>query len=201
METARIAGLVLAAGAGRRMGGPKALVRDSGGTVWVVRAARALAGGGCDPVLVVVGAAADQVAAELAGEPVEVVGATGWQEGMGASLRAGLAALARHPAPVAVVVTPVDVPGLTEDVVRRTAAGVVPDSLVRAVYDGSPGHPVVIGRDHWSGVAESSVGDQGARAYLATHQPGEIECADLADGSDVDISADLPAGHQVWSPG
>lgn len=197
METPSVAGLVLAAGAGRRMGGPKALVRDPDGTAWVVRAGRALADAGCRPVLVVVGAAADQVTAVLGGEPVEVVEAGGWQEGMGASLRAGLAALARHPSPVAVVVMPVDVPGLTEDVVRRTAAGAGADSLTRAVFDGSPGHPVLIGRDHWAGVAAAAVGDEGARAYLTTHPPREVDCADLAEGADVDTAGRLPPGHQV----
>lgn len=80
-----VAGLVLAAGAGRRMGTPKALVRDPAGVPWVVRASRVLADGGCTPVVVVIGAAADQVRAELTSEPVEVVEATDWSEGMGAS--------------------------------------------------------------------------------------------------------------------
>ena len=80
--------MVLAAGAGRRMGSPKALIRDPTGVTWAVRTARLLVAADCSPVLVVVGAAADQVRAELTGEPVEVVEATDWAEGMGASLRA-----------------------------------------------------------------------------------------------------------------
>lgn len=197
METAQVAGLVLAAGAGRRMGAPKALARDADGTAWVVRAVHALTDGGCEPVLVVVGAAAAQVMAELAGQPVEVVEAIDWQEGMGASLRAGLTALARHGGTAAALIVPVDVPSLSQDVVRRTAVGAGPDSLVRAVYHGSPGHPVLIGRDHWAEVAASAVGDKGARAYLATHPPYEIECADLADGADVDTAEQLPSGHRT----
>ncbi|HET6529482.1 MAG TPA: NTP transferase domain-containing protein, partial [Actinoplanes sp.] len=51
-----VAGLLLAAGAGRRMGTPKALLRDPDGTAWVTRSARVLVAGGCRPVLVVVGA-------------------------------------------------------------------------------------------------------------------------------------------------
>jgi len=194
-----VAGLVLAAGAGRRMGGPKALIRNPDGTAWVVRAARALADGGCTPVLVVVGAAAEEVTAELSSGPFVVVGAPGWEEGMGASLRAGLNALGAHHATAAVLVAPVDVPGLTKDVVRRIAAGAGPESLVRAVYRGSPGHPVLLGRDHWAGVAGVATGDQGARAYFATHRPHEVECGDLADGADVDNPAQLPAGHRAWS--
>jgi nicotine blue oxidoreductase len=178
------------------MGGPKALARDPEGTAWVVRTARVLAAGGYAPVLVVVGAGAAQVMAELAGEPVELVEATDWQEGMGASLRAGLIALEQYREPAATLVVPVDVPGLTQDVVRRIAAGADRGALVRAVYGGSPGHPVLLGRDHWSGVVGTAVGDQGARAYLLKHPPREVECSDLADGADVDTVEQLPAGHR-----
>jgi CTP:molybdopterin cytidylyltransferase MocA len=194
-----VAGLLLAAGAGRRMGGPKALVRDENGTPWVVRAAHALAGGGCDPVLVVVGAQAPAVAATLHGQPVEVIEADGWREGMGASLRTGLTELSRRRTrAVAALVAPVDVPGLSADVVRRFAERARPDALARAVYDGRPGHPVLIGRDHWDGVLAQAAGDQGARAYLGAHGAAEIECSDLADGTDVDTADQLPAGHRPW---
>ncbi|ONI66781.1 hypothetical protein BWI15_26645 [Kribbella sp. ALI-6-A] len=190
----RIAGVVLAAGAGRRMGAPKALVRDEQGTAWVVRTSRLLAAGGCTPVLVVVGAAAAQVTAELSGEPVKVVSAPDWEQGMGASVRAGLDAL--DPAD-AVLVVPVDLPGLTAGAVRRIAAKGGPDALIRAVYAGTPGHPVLLGRDHWSGVRDSAVGDQGARTYLRDHPPTDVECSDLADGTDVDRADQLPPGHHV----
>ncbi|MGH3367349.1 MAG: nucleotidyltransferase family protein, partial [Nocardioidaceae bacterium] len=79
------AGVVLAAGEGRRMGVPKALVRDGTGTTWVVRTAEALRAGGCSPLLVVTGAAAEQVRAALAGQPVEIVSASDWTTGMAAS--------------------------------------------------------------------------------------------------------------------
>lgn len=192
------AGLVLAAGGGRRMGTPKALVRDPAGVPWVVRVARLLTASGCSPVVVVIGAAADQVRAELTTEPVEVVEATDWIEGMGASLRAGLTALRDLPtaaSPVAVVVVPVDVPGLTADAMRRVADGAEARALVRATYDGAPGHPVVIGRAHWDGVIASARGDEGARGYLREHEVVMVECSDLADGADVDTVEDLPPGH------
>jgi len=92
-----VAGLLLAAGAGRRMGGPKALLRHPDGVTWVARAVRVLREGGCDPVLVVVGAQADAVEADVMADGVDgvsVVRAAGWAEGMGASLRSGLDALA-----------------------------------------------------------------------------------------------------------
>nr|WP_272955026.1 nucleotidyltransferase family protein [Kribbella shirazensis] len=192
--------MVLAAGAGRRMGRPKALVRGPDGVSWVVRTARLLAEAGCSPVVVVLGAAADQVRAELSNEPVEVVEARDWTEGMSASLRAGLSALRTTSAsdvtgPEAVVVVPVDVPGLTPAVVRRVADRAAGQGLVRATYQGAPGHPVVIGREHWDGVIASARGDEGARGYLREHRAELVECADLADGADVDRVEELPPGH------
>ena len=189
----KIAGLVLAAGAGRRMGTPKALIRDADGVTWAARTARLLTEAGCSPVVVVIGAAADQVRAELSDEPVEVVEAADWDEGMGASLRSGLRSTNRLSE--AVVVVTVDVPGLTATAVRRVADGAGADALVRATYDGVPGHPVVIGRDHWDGVIASARGDEGARGYLREHEVVLVECADVGDGADVDTVGELPPGH------
>ena len=190
-ERARVAGLLLAAGAGRRMGGPKALLRDADGTAWVTRSARTLLAAGCAPVLVVVGAAAEEVAGLLP-PGVDVVRAEDWDEGMGASLRAGLAALARRPEPAdAVLVALVDTPGVTPEVLARLTALGSSDVLARAGYAGLPGHPVLIGRAHWDGVAATARGDAGARGYLAGHQVAQVECGDLGDGRDVDRPSDL----------
>ncbi|TDO69713.1 nicotine blue oxidoreductase [Kribbella sp. VKM Ac-2571] len=189
----KIAGLVLAAGAGRRMGTPKALIRDADGVTWVVRTSRLLTEAGCSPVVVVVGASADQARAELSDEPVEVVEATDWDEGMGASLRAGLRST--NTSSNAVLVATVDVPGLTAAAVRRVADRGGKDALVRATYRGVPGHPVLIGRAHWDGVIASARGDEGARGYLREHEVALVECADVGDGEDVDTRGELPPGH------
>ena len=179
-------GLLLAAGAGSRMGTPKALVHDDDGTSWLRRAVGALRGGGCDRVTVVLGAAAQEARALLVDVDVAVVVAEDWAEGMGASLRAGLAALAPLDGQVAVV-TLVDLPDVGADVVRRVAGlGADPGVLARAAYDGEPGHPVLLGRSHWAGVAKSATGDRGAREYLAAHPVTVVECGDLASGRDVD---------------
>ncbi|MFC7504207.1 nucleotidyltransferase family protein, partial [Nocardioides sp. GCM10030258] len=61
-----------------------------------------------------------------------------------------------------------------------------PGSLARATYDGRPGHPVLLGHDHWAAVAAGADGDRGARDYLATHPLELVECGDLATGHDVD---------------
>ena len=190
---ATVDGLLLAAGAGTRMGIPKALVIGDDGTPWLHRALRVLQDGGCRRVTVVLGASAEQAAVLVAQAPVEhedvhVVVAADWAEGMGASLRAGVAALDRYAD--AAVVTLVDLPDLTAEVVTRVvAAGDGPAALARATYDGTPGHPVLLGRDHWDGVIATAVGDAGARDYLRARDVTAVECGDLATGRDVDTGS------------
>jgi nicotine blue oxidoreductase len=179
-------GLLLAAGAGRRYGGPKALVPG-----WLDHAISVLRDGGCGEVVVVLGAAAD--VSLPAG--VRSVLAEDWAEGMGASLRTGLDALDDRT--VAAVVHLVDLPDVPAGVVARLLAGRVDrDTLRRATYSGVPGHPVLIGRDHWAGVAALAVGDHGARDYLRAHSHERVECGDLAAGTDVDFpTRDQPAAE------
>jgi nicotine blue oxidoreductase len=172
------------------MGRPKALV-EIDGVPLVLRALTALRDGGTRPLLVVVGAAADEVAAVLPGD-AELVRAPDWKDGMGASLRAGFTALLDlRPAPASVVVHLVDLPGVTPHVVRRLARYSAPDVLARATYGGTSGHPVLLGREHWDGVRAAARGDSGARPYLSSRAVGVVECGDLGEASDVDTPADL----------
>ncbi|HEY5135323.1 MAG TPA: NTP transferase domain-containing protein [Candidatus Nanopelagicales bacterium] len=188
------AGLVLAAGEGRRFGGPKAPVVVDGERL-VDRAVRILREAGCDPVVVVLGAWVGDVPGAV------LVVNEDWPTGMGSSLRCGLEHLAsvdaddgRHAsgprrAVDVVLVTLVDLPGLTTEAVRRIAAAAGDDPrevLAAATYDGVRGHPVLLGRSHWSGVAMSAVGDRGARTYLAEHDVIPVEVADVAQGDDLD---------------
>lgn len=240
-----VAGLVLAAGAGRRMGGPKALVRSApDGPTWVEQAVCRVAAAGVGPVVVAVGAEAEAVIEVLrsgrwalgcdlsSGVHLEVIEVANWSEGMGASLRAGLRALA-DPAPggveadagggalgidddddgddedggeasgegldgrpgrrslSAVLITLVDLPDVGTEVHRRVleaarAAGELRAGLVRAAYGGVPGHPVLVGREHWKALSDSVFGDRGARDCLRGRDVTLVECGDLATGADVD---------------
>jgi len=197
-----VAGLVLAAGAGRRMGTPKALLVDADGTSRVAATVEALRRGGCPRVTVVVGAQAEAAGPRAAAAGADVLVAERWAEGMGESLREGLAALSAGGAR-AVLVTLVDLPDVGAEVVRRVldtwhAEGESADALVRATYGGRPGHPVLLGRQHWTPLAERLSGDVGAGPYLAEHHAGrkviEVSCEDLATGRDVDRPEELPGG-------
>jgi CTP:molybdopterin cytidylyltransferase MocA len=182
-----VAGLLLAAGGGRRYGQPKALVvRD--GRLAVERALDVLRDGGCDPLAVVLGAAAGEVRARADLAQATAVDNPDWATGMGSSLRVGLAALDAVDA-VAALVMLVDTPGVTPAAVRRLAALAGPAVLARAGYHGQPGHPVLLGRDHWAAVAAAATGDEGARPYLARHGVRTVACEDVADGTDIDAPA------------
>jgi CTP:molybdopterin cytidylyltransferase MocA len=192
-----VAGLVLAAGAGRRYGMPKALIAYQG-RLLVQRAADTLREAGCIRTSVVLGADASRVR-EAAPDLPETVVNVDWAAGMGSSLRAGLAALAGSAADASVILL-VDMPGVTAEAVRRViaaGAGPVPaaarSALVMGGYDGRRGHPVLLGRDHWAGVAAAAVGDRGARDYLRAHadRVRVVPVGDVADDSDIDVPSDL----------
>lgn len=176
-----VAGIVLAAGEGRRYGRPKALVDD-----WLPRSVDALLQGGCFPVTVVLGAAAAESATHVP-ERAAIVQATRWSDGLGASLRAALDHL-DDTAAAAAVVHLVDLPDVGPEVIARLlAVEPGPHSLARAVYRGRPGHPVLLGRDHWQPIRALAHGNSGARDYLRRHPWTPVECGDLATGRDVDV--------------
>ena len=164
-------GLLLAAGAGTRMGRPKALVSDEGGS-WLERGVRVLDDGGCEGVTVVLGARSSEAVSFLDGLGVDVVIAHDWESGMSASLRAGLRGMPSEA--TAALVLLVDLPDVTADVVRRVLDTGTRSrtSLARATYAGRPGHPVLLGRDHWAGVLDTATGDRGAQGLSRRPRPG-----------------------------
>lgn len=184
------AGVVLAAGAGVRFGGPKALARLDGERL-VDRAVRTLRDGGCAPVLVIQGAASV--------EPVdaEVVTNPDWADGMGSSLRAALAALQPRADVQAAVLMLVDTPWVASVAVHRVIARHdVPGALalaVQATYDDVPGHPVLLDRSTWDDVVALATGDQGARGWLRAHRDEvvPVDCSGTGDPRDVDRPEDL----------
>ncbi|MFE2968321.1 NTP transferase domain-containing protein [Streptomyces sp. NPDC059340] len=191
----QVAGLLLAAGGGRRLGGrPKALLEHRGRPL-VEYAVGVLRAAGCTRVHVVLGARADAVRERARLDGCVLVDNPEWEHGMGSSLRAGLGSLAGTGARAALV-SLVDQPGIGARAVARVLAAYQDDtSLVSAAYDGVRGHPVLFGAAHWAGVAASATGDRGARAYLKEHEAAItlVECGDVAEPYDIDTEDDL--GH------
>ncbi|MEU1278592.1 nucleotidyltransferase family protein [Streptomyces sp. NPDC005805] len=193
-----VAGLLLAAGGGRRLGGRAKALLPYRGRPLVEHAVRVLRAGGCGPVHVVTGAAADRVAAEADLAGCTVVVNPEWASGMGSSLRAGLASLQapgpEHTTPDAALVLLVDQPGIGAAAVARVREAYTSrDSLVTAAYDGRRGHPGLFGADRWADIAASATGDRGARDHLAAHAAAIrlVECGDIATDHDIDTPDDL----------
>lgn len=194
MATSRTLGILLAAGAGRRAGGPKALRLGTDGVPWVARSVQVLLDGGCEHVLVVLGAGALEVEPLVRDrDDVSTTWCARWDEGMGASLRCGLGWALEAAGDEdgidadAALIHLVDLPDVDDGVIARVldrARG--RDALARATYDGRPGHPVLLGADHWGEVLDSARGDRGARDVLARRDVRAVECGDLATGLDVD---------------
>jgi len=173
-----IVGVLLAAGAGSRYGKPKVLVDG-----WLDAAVAALRDGGCTDVVLVLGAA--EVPAPTG---VTTITAPDWQQGLSASVRAGLAEADRLGADYAVLHV-IDTPDVGPDVVARVLdrALASQSGLARACFGDRPGHAVVIARRHWPGVLAGLSGDQGASGYLSTQPDVEmVDCGDFATGLDID---------------
>lgn len=185
----RVAGILLAAGDGTRLGQPKATV-ELGGATLAERGARLLRDGGADPVLVVTGAV-----------PVEIPGTLSvhnpdWRSGMGSSLAAGLRALADSAGVdvAAAVIALADQPLIGPEAVRRLLAAYHAGATVAvAAYDGKPRNPVIIGLIHWPEVLGMAAGDTGARPFLRAHPDlvTLVECGDVGSPDDIDTPLDL----------
>ncbi|WP_049569012.1 nucleotidyltransferase family protein [Streptomyces sp. SBT349] len=185
-----VAGLLLAAGGGLRLGGrPKALLRYEG-RLFVENAAGALLAAGCAPVHVVLGAAEAEVRARARLDGCALVSNPAWESGMGSSLRAGLASL--PPGTGGALVALVDQPGVGAEAMARVRDALrSPATLAAAAYGGRRGHPVLIGAAHFAAVAGAARGDRGARGYLREREVALIECGDIATPDDIDEPGDL----------
>jgi CTP:molybdopterin cytidylyltransferase MocA len=191
----RVAGILLAAGDGTRLGQPKATV-ELGGMTLAERGVGLLRAGGADPVLVVTGAV-----------PVVVPGVTAvhnpdWLSGMGSSLAAGLRALAGSDgelvpgadAATAAVIALADQPLIGPAAVGRLIAAHAAGAAVAvAAYGGKPRNPVLIARVHWATVLGLASGDTGARPFLRAHPElvTLVECGDVGRPDDIDTPQDL----------
>ena len=182
-----IPAVILAAGASRRLGYPKqALLWD--GEPLLHRTARVALEAGFAPVSVVVGAAMDASLAALKGLPVQVVANPEWEEGMGASIRAGMAALV--PQAPAVLLLVCDQPGVSRALLDEIAERhrQTPDRVVASVYAGIRGVPALFPARRFAEL-RALCGDRGARSLL---QGNDIQEVPFPEGArDVDTPADV----------
>lgn len=188
----RFGAVILAAGASVRLGRPKQLLEIDGQPL-VARAATAALAAGAHPVVVVLGANAEQIRPALNGLKVVVALNPGWSEGMASSVRAGLQALgAADPKIDAVLLTVCDQPAFNADVIQRLLGGLQTSGrgIAAARYAGRNGVPALFRREHFYALAALK-GDQGARALLNGNPDGVLSF-DLPElALDLDTPEDL----------
>ncbi len=193
-QRVRPVGIVLAAGAGSRLGQPKATV-VVGGVTLLDRAMGTLFDAGCLPVIAVLGASAtpDGWYAGAMG----FVHNRDWRTGMASSLQVGLQAADGRPA----LVTLVDQPGITAEAVRRLIDAYRPGMAVAATFGGQLRTPVLFDKTLLDEVAAYVSGDAGARHWLRSHPERvvPVACDDVADPADLDDPDDLTRWERLCS--
>lgn len=179
----RVLGVVLAAGAGRRMGGPKALLVVEG-TRLLDRATAVLRAGGCDGVGAIVPPGV------VASPGVLTVENPSAQTGMRSSLELAVTVAQGYDA---VAVTLVDTTGVSVEAVGATVAAwrADPSRIYVAQYNGRRAHPAVMTTERWAAAVELADADEGARRYLQAHAADVVDVAAPGDAVDLDTPEDL----------
>ncbi len=179
--------VILAAGASSRMGRPKQALPFQEGTL-LTHTVSAAQQARCEPIIVVLGAFAEEVRMQIAGMPVVCVYNSDWQEGMNTSIRAGVEHILEHYHGVdSLVLLTCDQPFLTsaviENLVRmRTVTG---KSLIASAYASTVGIPALFGNSLFVALCALPAG-AGAKSLIASHSQNDTEAVPFADGG-VDI--------------
>jgi molybdenum cofactor cytidylyltransferase len=194
----KIAAVVLAAGLSRRMGKPKMILPWKDTTVigQVIGAIRAAAGG---EIVVVTGGAREMVEAEIEALDVRAVFNADHQSGgMMSSLRCGLGALDRSAR--AALIALGDHPQVETDTIQKIIAAWTgsPGAILVPSYRMKRGHPILIGRDHWSAVLNPKA-NRTLKDFLNAHAK-EIHYVEIDNDSilsDLDTPEDYERHHGV----
>jgi molybdenum cofactor cytidylyltransferase len=188
----RFGAVILAAGASTRMGRPKQLLLLDGRPL-LVRAVEAALASPAWPVVVVLGANADQIRPVLARLPVLIAENPEWSEGMAASIRAGVSTLRQFSRGLdAALLALCDQPAFSADVIAQLVAAqrATGRSIVAARYAGRNGAPALFHREHFP-VLASLTGEEGARSLLTAPAVAGVELPRLVQ--DLDTPADYAA--------
>jgi molybdenum cofactor cytidylyltransferase len=201
LGVAVIVALVPAAGRSERMGQPK-LILSIGGVPLIARVVAALRDGGAARVIVVAPPVREPGASSLIEaaqcEGAEVVVADSPPPDMRASVELGLARIADGPEPIAILLTPGDIPGLGSGDVAQViqASMLAPGRIIVPRHEGHRGHPVLI---PWS-LASQVPGlprDVGVNALLKEN--ADLVLALEMDGHGILDDLDTPYDYRAWT--
>lgn len=189
--------MILAAGASRRMGSPKQLLAIDGQPL-LARIVEAALASSAWPIVVVLGANAEQIRPTLVKHPVLITENAAWGEGMASSIRAGITVLQQFSRRLdAALIALCDQPAFSADVMAQlvSAQRSTGRSIVAARYGGRHGAPALFLREHFPALAHLT-GEEGARALL-NDSPDRVAAVDLPQlAVDLDTAADVAAYRQ-----
>jgi molybdenum cofactor cytidylyltransferase len=191
----RIAAIVLAAGRSTRMGAINKLIAEIGGKPLVRIAAEQALASHAAPVIVVTGHEREKVEAALAGLPVRFARNAGYAEGLGSSLRAGIAAVPKEADGVIVCLG--DMPQVDAQLIDKLLAAFDPEKgalVVVPSIGGRRGNPVVWARRFFADLMTVQ-GDIGARHLISSYPEAVVEVPVAGDAAltDVDTPESLSA--------
>lgn len=187
-----VAVIILAAGESRRLGIPKQLLIYRGRSL-ITRSVTAAVESRCDGVIVVLGAYADSITAEIESLPVKIAWNPEWQEGKSTTIQAGIRALLSSPTPLdATIVMTCDQPHVDSDLINAILDRhyLWPESIVACEYSGTLGVPALIPQKYFEELMRLT-GDEGAKVLIAAH-PEAVQRIDFPEGAiDIDTLPDL----------
>ncbi len=184
----QVQAILLAAGASRRMGRAKQLLPYRNSTL-LEHAVQTVLASQCQSVTVVVGANAEKIEPVLTHYPVQIVHNPEWEQGMSASIVAGMKTIA--PETDGVLICLGDQPRITTAWLEQLeqAFKVGPHSVVATSYFGKPGVPVIWGQK-WFSALRKLRGQAGARDLLRAAKAGALTLEFPAAALDIDSPED-----------
>jgi molybdenum cofactor cytidylyltransferase len=186
-----VSAVVLAAGMSRRMGAPKQLLQIEGQPI-LERTLAHVRESAVDEIVLVLGFAADAIAAQISTHGLKVVRNEAYQQGMGTSLRAGLAAVG--PQAGAALIVLADQPFVQTATLNKLIECHQSSrpKIVVPFYHGFRGNPVLLDREVFPSLRELT-GDVGCRAIFGSY-PGRIQKLPVNDAGillDIDSPEDM----------
>ncbi len=185
--------IILAAGKASRMGKPKQLLTYQG-TSLISHAVKIALNSTCKPVLVVLGAYAENIKSEINKLPIQIVENPHWETGMSSSIRAGIIAIQKnHPNLDAVIIALADQPLISEAVFDRLIQSYqqTENRIIASTYDGVVGVPALFNKILFSELINIE-GDKGAKALMRKYRD-EVLTIEIPEAA---IDIDTPDDYE-----